>query len=559
MKLPFDMASDAIYFVPLGGCGGFGMNMSLYGYKGEWIMVDCGSGFADDSMPGVDILLPDPEFAVSLKDDLLGIVITHGHEDHIGAIKYLWPRLKKPIYATKFSKERISQAVSEQTWGNQTRLVEVARQGNIQLGPFRIEYIPVAHSIPEANMLSITVDAVGTILHTGDWKIDPTPGEGDITDEKVLRRLGAAEILAAVCDSTNALIPGRSGSEHEVGKTLESLFKDLKGKVAISCFSTNVARIRSIYMAAKGSGRHVCLVGRSMWRTDEAARKCGYLKGVPPFIEADDAGGIPDRKIVYVCTGSQGEARAALARIAADDHPRVGLSPGDTVIFSSRAIPGNERAIDRVKNRFHLSGVDVIDDRDAPVHVSGHPYQDELQDFYRWVQPKIAIPVHGERMMQEKHADIAHKEGVGQAVIPANGQVIEIAKEGIASYVGAAPHGVLALEGIKLVPMDHDAIVTRRRMMFHGSVVVTIVLNKQGELLSDPKITALGLVDENCDLDTAEIEGLSSRIKTALQDVPKARKADDAEMSELARLTARRFFTERYDRKPQTRVHLVRI
>jgi len=559
MALDFKMADDAVYFVPLGGCGVFGANMSLYGYQGQWIMVDCGMGFADDTMPGVDVLLPDPTFAVELGDSLLGIVLTHGHEDHIGAIQHLWPRLKKPLYATQFTMQRILQAVSEQSWGNQTRLNEVPPQGLVNLGPFSIRYISMAHSIPEANSLAITVKGVGTILHTGDWKIDPDPVEGDMTDEKELTKLGDAGVLAVVGDSTNAMVPGHSGSERAVQKNLIELFGEFKSRIVISCFSTNVARLHSIYMAAQANKRHVCLVGRSLWKTDEAARKCGYLKDVRPFIEDDEADGMPDNKIVYICTGSQGEPRAALARIASGDHPRVSLRADDVVIFSSRAIPGNDLAINRIKNRFYLAGINVITDRDAPVHVSGHPYREELKLLYRWTRPAIVIPVHGEHMQLEKHALLAREAGAGQALIPANGQVIEIAREGIASFMGEVGSGVLAVEGNRIVAVDHEAILTRKRMMFNGSAVVTVVIDAQGALVADPKVTALGLLDENSALDDKYIRDVVVEIKNVLRNMPKDQRGDDDALSEAVRVTARRFFSERFNRKPQTRVHLVRV
>jgi len=559
MTLSFKMAPDAIYFVPLGGCGFFGANMSLYGYQGQWIMVDCGMGFADETMPGVDVLLPDPGFAVALGDKLLGIVLTHGHEDHIGAIDSLWPRLKKPLYATKFTAERIRQSVSEHPWGPEARIHEVPAQGKIDLGPFSIEFIRMAHSIPEANSLAITVKEVGTVLHTGDWKLDDDPVEGDLTDEKALTRLGDAGVLAVIGDSTNAMVPGHSGSERMVQNNLIELFGEFKDKIAISCFSTNVARLRSIYEAAEANHRRVCLVGRSLWKTDEVARKSGYLKNMRPFVDEDEAGDFPDNKIVYICTGSQGEPRAALARISSEDHPRVRLRADDVIVFSSRAIPGNERAIDRIKNRFYTAGVNVITDRDAPIHVSGHPYREELKQLYRWTRPAIVIPVHGEQMQMEKHAALARECGVGQAIMPANGKVIEIAREGIASYVGEVKSGILAVEGGRIVAVDHEAILTRKRMMFNGSAVVTVVIDERGTLMAEPKVTALGLLDETSELDAKYIQDVVREIKNVVKNMPKDQRSDDEFLSETIRVTARRFFNERFDRKPQTRVHLVRI
>ena len=559
MSLPFDMKPDSIYMVPLGGCGFFGANMTLYGYNGKWIMVDCGMGFADDTMPGVDVLLPDPTFAAELGDDLLAIVLTHGHEDHIGAVPYLWPRLRKPLYATKFTAGRIRKAIDDQTWGPEARIHEVPPCGKLALGPFGIEYIPMAHSIPEANALAITVKEVGTILHTGDWKLDPDPVEGELTDEKALKTLGETGVLALVGDSTNAMVPGHSGSERTVQKNLTDLFGEFKDKIAITCFSTNVARLSSIDAAAKANGRKVCLVGRSLWKIDDVARQSGYLKDTRPFIAEDEAMTLNDDKIVYICTGSQGEPRAALSKISGDDHPRVRLRADDVIIFSSRAIPGNQRAIDRMKNRFYAAGVNVITDREAPVHVSGHPYREELKQLYAWTKPKIAIPVHGEQMQLEKHAALARECGAGQTIMPANGQVLEIAAEGIASYVGEVQTGILAVEGGRVVAVDHEAILVRKRMMFNGSAVVTVVIDAHGRLVAPPKVTALGLLDENSELDAQYIADAVKEIKKAVENAPKELRGDDDALSEMIRVTARRFFNARFDRKPQTRVHLVRI
>jgi ribonuclease J len=559
MALDFKMAPDAIYFVPLGGCGFFGANMALYGYMGQWIMVDCGMGFGDETMPGVDVLLPDPTFAVELKENLLGIVLTHGHEDHIGAIRELWPRLKKPMYATKFTAGRIAMALSEQSWGPQARINEVPQQGKVELGPFSIQYIRMAHSIPEANSLAITVKEVGTVLHTGDWKLDADPVEGDVTDEAALTALGDNGLLAVIGDSTNAMVPGHSGSERTVQKNLVELFGEFKDKIAITCFATNVSRLRSIYDAAEANKRRVCLVGRSLWKTDEVARKSGYLKNVRPFIDEDEANMLDDDKVVYICTGSQGEPRAALSRISSEDHPRVGLQADDVIIFSSRAIPGNERAIDRVKNRFYAAGVNVITDRDAMIHVSGHPYREELKLLYKWTRPAIVIPVHGEQMQMEKHAALAKECGVGQTILPANGKIIEIAKEGIASYMGEVKSGVLAVEGGRVVAIDHEAILTRKRMMFNGSAIVTVVVDSHGALVADPKVTALGLLDENSEADAKHIQDVIKEIKNVVKNLPKHQRDNDDALSEQIRVTARRFFNERFDRKPQTRVHLVRI
>lgn len=558
MTADFVMKPDALYFVPLGGCGFFGANMSLYGFNGQWIMIDCGMGFADDTMPGVDILLPDPSFATSLGDKLLGIVFTHGHEDHIGAVDHLWPRIKKPLYATGFTAERIRQDLEEVSWGNEAKLHAVDPKKPLKLGPFSIRFIDVAHSIPEAQALAITVDSIGTILHTGDWKIDADPVVGKLTDGPALKALGDEGVLAIVGDSTNAMVPGHSGSERTVSDNLAELFGEFSGAIVVSCFSTNVARIHSIYHAAQKCGRQVCLIGRSLWAVEDAARETGYMRGLPPFLDGDIARQLPSDKLVYICTGSQGEPRAALSRISNDDHPDLSLAPGDVVIFSSRTIPGNERAIERIKNRLYAMGVDIVTERDAPVHVSGHPYRDELKQMYEWTRPRFAIPVHGERMQMEKHGLLARECGVENAVIPENGKVIEITKDEI-NMIGAVKSGVLAIEGKRLVETNHEAILARKRIMWNGSLVVTAVVSAAGELKAPVQLTALGLLDENSELDAGYIDDVIKAVGDKIRSMPKDERRDDNLLSEAIRVTARRFFAERFDRKPQTRVHLVRV
>ncbi len=557
--LPFVMKDDAVYFVPLGGCGNFGANMALYGHRGQWIMVDCGMGFADETMPGVDILLPDPAFAASLGDKLLGLVITHAHEDHIGAIDSLWLRFKAPIYATPFSAARVNQSVGEKSWGRDVPIHVVPAGGKLSLGPFELDFIDVSHSIPEAQALALTVKGVGTLLHTGDWKLDANPVVGKSTDEARLRALGSQGVLAVMGDSTNAMVPGHSGSEADVAAGLTELFGEFENRaIVLSCFSTNVARIHSVYKAAQACGRQVCLVGRSLWKIDDAARRTGYLKDIPPFMDDEEADFLPINQLVYICTGSQGEPRAALSRISADDHPAMEVRENDVVIFSSRAIPGNERAIDRIKNRLYAKGVHIVTDHDAPIHVSGHPYRDELKTMYGWVKPKFVIPVHGEQMQMEKHAQLAQECGAVKTHVPANGQVIEIAADRL-QVVGNVPHGVLAIEGNRIVAVDHEAILTRKRIMWNGSAVVTAVVNNKGLLAAPPQITALGLLDDASPADQAVIGVLADEIVTKVANSEKATRKDDTALAELIRVTTRRFFLEHFDRKPQTRVHLVRI
>jgi ribonuclease J len=554
----FPMRSDAVYFVPLGGCGIFGSNMSLYGYQDQWILVDCGAGFADEGLPGVEILLPDPSFAESIRHKILGMVITHAHEDHIGAIEHLWPRLRVPIYATAFTRERVKQSIADRSWGFEVRLHEVEAGGKLNLGPFSIRFIRMAHSIPEMSALAVTVKGAGTILHTGDWKIDDAPGEGWLTDQKELENLGAAGVLAIVGDSTNSMVEGHSGSEAQVVQGLTEVFSKYQNTIAVTCFSTNVARLRSIYEAARKSKRHVCLLGRSLWAVDDAARKTGYLKDIPPFLTDEEASQVPSFRVVYVCTGSQGEPRAALARIANDDHKALRLGKGDVVIFSSRAIPGNDTRINRVKNSLLAMGVEIISDSDAMVHVSGHPYRDEMRKLYSWVKPNAALPVHGEHMQQAQHAELATSMGVPHTMIPQNGNVIEIDADGV-GIVATVEHGILAIEGNRIVPIDHDAILMRKRIMWNGSAVITVVVDEKGALLAPIKMTTLGLLDEDNEHDAEYIAAAIVQAERALEKTPKGQRHDDEAMAEAVRVAVRRYFEDTFGRKPQTRVHLVRV
>lgn len=551
-------SKNKLTFIPLGGCGLFGANLSLYGYQGKWIVVDCGMGFGDDTMPGVDIILPDIRFLEDIKDDVLGLFLTHGHEDHIGGIEHLWDRVRKPIYATPFTAGLVHRKLQEVNWGNQVEYKFLPDGEDVKVGPFTVSTINMAHSIPEMRALKIQAGDLGAVLHTGDWKLDPNPIAGDVTDQQKLESLSKENILAIVGDSTNAMVPGHSGSEFDVQTNMTELFSEFKGKIAVSCFSSNVARLASIASAAAANGRSVALAGRSLWRINDVARQCGYLKDVVDFIEADDANYLDDQQIVYVCTGSQGESRAALSRIADGNHRTIELGDGDIVMLSSRTIPGNEKAIERVKNRLLGQGVTIITDRDAPIHVSGHPYRDEIRLLLDWVKPRFVLPVHGEHMQMERHADLAEECGYKAPVIPMNGDVLEITEDSI-EKVGEVQSGMLALEGKRLVPIDHEAILNRRRMMFHGSAVVTLVIDGAGELIADPKISAIGLIDEDSEHDEKFINEAARIVAEQIRNMPKTKRNNDYQIEETARIAARRYFEAQFDKKPQTRVHLVRI
>jgi len=558
MLKKFTPHSDETYFIPLGGCGFFGANVSLYGHKGKWIMVDCGMGFADDTMPGIDILLPDLSFVETIKDNLLGLVVTHGHEDHIGAIEHLWQKFQCPIYTTAFTGSLIKRKLEEHSWGKQVEINTIESAGRFELGDFKIQFIEMAHSIPEMNAVSLSLEGLGTLLHTGDWKLDEKPVEGHLTDQNALKELGEKGLYAIMGDSTNAMVPGHSGSEGTVVENLTELFHEHKNRIVISCFSSNVARLKSIAIAAEANNRVVVLAGRSLWRIYEVAQENGYLKGIKPFLSPDDIGGIAKEKLVIVCTGSQGEPRAALVKVANGDHPKIKLEEKDVVIFSSRAIPGNERAINRVKNRLLGKGVEIVTDRDALIHVSGHPYREELKQILTWLKPKAVIPVHGEQMQLERHADLATEMGVSMVQIPQNGNVLKLEKDNI-EIVGDVTVGMLALEGRRIVSITHEAILTRKRIMFHGSAVVTIVVDSRGDFVTEPQVSAMGLIDEDCEVEAAYIQGAIKAVKERLSSLPRAQRRNDEELSEFARIAARRYFKSQFDKKPQTRVHLVRI
>jgi ribonuclease J len=547
--------SESLYFIPLGGAGEIGMNLNLYGYAGRWLMVDLGISFGDHETPGVEILLPDPAFIEERVRDLAGIVVTHAHEDHLGAIPYLWDRLGCPIYCTPFAASVLRAKLIERGLQGKVKIIEVPLSGSFKVGPFNLELITMTHSVPEPNALVIRTPA-GTVLHSGDWKLDPEPIIGPTADESALKRLGKEGVMALICDSTNAMVPGVSGSEAAVRDSLTQLFSRYHNRIAVGCFATNVARLHSITKAARANDRDVALVGRSLWRIDKAARENGYLKDLPPFVSDADAGFLPKDKTVLICTGSQGEPRAALPRIAGGDHPEVSLEAGDVVIFSAREIPGNEKAIARVQNGLIRQGVEVVTADDAFVHVSGHPARDELVRLYQWVRPALAVPVHGEQRHLMAHAQLADECQVPQTIIPEDGMVIRLGpgRPEIAGYVHS---GRLCVDGKRIVPVDSGAIRSRARMMSSGVAVVTLVLTKKGELLADPQLSVLGLLDGEEMAD--DLADLSDLVRRSVGNLSAAARQDDQAVREAVRLAVRRSFNSSQGRKPMTEVHLVRV
>ena len=539
-------------FLPLGGTGEIGMNLNLYRCNGRWLAVDCGIGFGGAAHPEVDVMMADPGYIADRRDRLLGLVITHAHEDHVGAVAWLWPRLRCPVYATPFTAAVLRRKLGEVGLNSQVRVNVIQPGGAFDLDPFRLRFIRMSHSIPEAQALAIDTP-YGTVLHTGDWKMDPEPLVGPVTDETMLAELGGRGVLAMVCDSTNAMVEGHSGSEAEVRRTLTTLIRDLRGRVAVTCFASNVARMETVALAARAAGRSVALVGRSLRNIDTAARECGYFKGLPPFLTEDDVDDIDDDRLVILVTGSQGEPRSALARIAMDTHPRVALGAGDTVIFSSRVIPGNERAIGQVQDLLVRRGVRLMTDGDHLVHVSGHPARDELRRLYRLVKPRFAVPVHGEWRHLSAHAELAREMG-SEAVVLEDGDILNLAP-GQVEVVDSAPTGRLVLDGTRLVPFKGEVMSARRRIMFNGVVLGSLAVDDRGRLIGDPRISAPGLLDA----DDPETDRLVDAFAQEIEDLPAATRRDDTLLVDAARTVLRRALGRRLGKRPMVDVHLLRV
>ncbi len=512
---------DELVFLPLGGSNEIGMNFNLYGYgpphARQWIVVDLGITFGDQTTPGVEVILPDPSFIEENAKDILGIVLTHAHEDHIGAVAWLWPRLKAPVYATPFTAFLLREKLREAGLLDEVHITEVPLSGSFALGPFELTLITLTHSIPEPNGLAIRTP-LGTVLHTGDWKIDPDPLLGGPTDIDAIRTLGDEGILAMVCDSTNVFVDGEAGSESQVRETLGALIAQLKGKVAAACFASNVARMDTIIRAAEANGRRVCLVGRSMIRMSQAARSVGLFADIKPFVSDAEARRLPDAQVLYLCTGSQGEPRAALFRVAEGTHPHVKLGQGDACIFSSRIIPGNEVPIRNLQNRLADLGVRLYTERDHPgIHVSGHPCRDELKRMYQWARPRIAIPTHGERRHLLEHAALAMDLQVPQALAPRNGDMVRLAP-GRAEVIDEVPSGRLYVDAGVVTPENGDALRERRHAAVNGMLMVSVAIDARGRVVSGPQIKAIGLPgdadysldDAVSDLEQAARQGLDA-------------------------------------------------
>lgn len=547
------------YFIPLGGSEQFGVNLNVYGYDGKWLIVDCGLGFADEKYPGIDILLPDPAFLAERRKNITALIITHAHEDHIGAVAHLWPRLKCPIYCTPFTAAILREKLRENPDCRDADVEIVSPGESLKLGVFGVTFIPVSHSVPQTSALFIET-AVGNVLHSGDWNLDPMPTLGDPTHPEPFQKAGEKGVIAYIGDSTNAEVDGVSGSETDVEKGLTEVFRECEGRIAITIFASNIGRIKSIARAAKACGRKVCVVGRSLHRMVGAAHECGFLNDISDFASEDDLPRIPREKQLLIVTGSQGEAKAQLARISRAEHPSIKLSPKDVVVFSSRPIPGNEKEINAVKNNFAASNVRTISPRDTRhcIHISGHPARDEITRMLQWVKPQCVIPVHGERTMLEAHAALARQCQVKQTIVPNNGSVIRLAP-GAPEVIDHIKTGLLAVEPGRIISADHAAIAERRKLQFSGTVHITAVMNKRGELAQEMSISTAGLIDPETK-DGQEFEDdIYAEIEDILDDMTEAERKDDHFVSEEIRIGVRRFVQHVLKMKPKATVHLVRI
>ena len=562
MKNQTPHPDDELVFLPLGGSNEIGMNFNLYGYgpphARKWIVVDLGVTFGDLTTPGVEIIMPDPSFIEEYADDIIGIVLTHAHEDHIGAVGWLWPRLKAPLYATPFTAFLLREKLRDAGILDDVHLTEVPLSGKLTLGPFELELITLTHSIPEPNGVAIRTP-LGVILHTGDWKIDPDPLLGEATDQAAIERLGDEGVLAMVCDSTNVFVDGRAGSEADVRVAMTELIGSLSGKIAVACFASNVARMDTAIRAAEACGRRVCLVGRSMHRMAAAASSVGLFQGIKAFVSDAEAKSLPDDAILYLCTGSQGEPRAALSRIAEGDHPQVKLSKGDHCIFSSRVIPGNEIAIRNLQNKLADRGVRLYTERDHPgIHVSGHPCRDELGDMYRWARPRIAVPTHGERRHLMEHAAFARDLQVPEQVSPRNGDMVRLAP-GRAGIIDEVKSGRLYVDGGKMTEENAEPLKERKHIATNGILIVTVAIDGKGRLASDIEVRSVGLPGDADDPLEDLLDRLAESAEDAMKRLDKDARDDDERVEQAVGRALKKLSQRIWSRRPVVETVVVRV
>ena len=553
------MNKEELIFCPLGGSGEIGMNMNLYAYGKEddqkWIIVDMGVTFADDTIPGVDLIMPDPGFIIDKKDDLLGIVLTHAHEDHIGAVAHIWPELKCKLYATPFTAALLTEKFKEKKIDISSFLKIVPLNSQIKLGAFEIDFVTLTHSILEPNGLSIKTP-LGTILHTGDWKIDPNPLIGNKIDEEKLKKIGSSGVSAMICDSTNIFSPGRAGSESDVRDSLLRIMEVKTKRILVTSFASNVARMESIFYCAKKTGRSICLVGRSMHRIYKAARKCGYLKGLIEPLEPRDAKKVSKNKILYLATGSQGEPMGAMNRIVNGSHPDVFLEEGDCVIFSSKIIPGNEKKLYNLQNQIVKNNIEIISEENAFVHVSGHPNRDDLKDMYKWVKPKSIIPVHGEHRHMQEHVSFAKEMQIPKTLLIENGDIIKLLPGDAPQIIDKAPSGRVYLDGSINVETDSQSIKDRKNLSINGYLEITLLVSNNGKI-KKPIISFRG-IPENQNNEPF-IFDMEDEIFNICRTFSIESKNQQKNLIETIKQNCRRIVREKTGKKPFTNINIARI
>ena len=547
---------DGLSFLPLGGTGEIGMNFNLYrltqnGHE-TWLAIDCGIGFSGNDTPEAEVLMPDPAFIAERAAQLCGLVITHAHEDHLGAVAHLWPYLRCPVYATPFAAAVLRRKLGEAHLAHQVKIHVIRPSARFEVGPFDLQFVSVTHSVAEAQAIAIRTPH-GMVVHTGDWKLDEQPLVGPLTDLDTFRALGDEGVLAMVCDSTNALKEGKSQSEAEVRTGLTDLIATLEGRVAVTCFASNVARVESIAKAAQASGRAVMIVGRSLRNLEVAARECGYFSDLPPFLTEQDARDVEDDNLLMIITGSQGEPRSALSRIASDTHPNISLGQGDTVIYSSRMIPGNEQAVMAVQDNLTRRGVTVLTDKDAMVHTSGHATRDDIRRLYEIVRPTYSVPTHGEWRHLTAHAALAREVGAIPVLLE-DGDLLNLSP-GEVKVIDTAPTGRLALDGGRLLPMTGGVLAARRKMLFNGMVIASFAVDDEGYVIGEPKISAPGLLEA----DDPESVRISEEFADAIDVIPDELRQDDTAFRDAAKTALRRALGRKLQKRPLVDVHLLRV
>ena len=550
---------EELIFCPLGGSGEIGMNMNLFAYgkpdNQKWIIVDIGVTFADDAVPGVDLIYPDPGFIVDKKEDLLGIILTHGHEDHIGAISHIWPKLKCKIFATPFTSALIIEKFKEKKIDISGYLKIIKLNSTLKLKPFKIEFVTLTHSILEPNGLKIETP-VGNILHTGDWKCDPDPLIGENINSKRLKQIGEEGVIAMICDSTNVFSAGRAGSELDVRKNMLNVMQRLKKRIIITSFSSNVARMETVFHCAKKVGRQISLVGRSMHRIYKAAKQCGYLKNIIEPIDAREAKKFAREKIIYLCTGSQGEPMGAMKRISNYSHPDVFIEKNDAVIFSSKIIPGNEKKLYKLHNELVKEGIEVISEENEFIHVSGHPNREDLRDMYNWIKPRSVIPVHGEHRHMLEHINFAKEMQVPYPIKVENGDIVRLYPGDKPEVYDKAPNGRLYLDGSISVEEDSQSIKERKNISVNGFIEVTILITPKGNMHNKPVLTFKGLPI----IEKEEFQyGLEEQIEKTIKTFSLNNKNHEINLIDALKITCRKFTKKKTGKKPLTNINLVRI